>query len=385
MKDFRELAPCGGTFTLNIQTSASGHKIYQNGISQSSPKGAAISMIACDFYGNALKVVQLGWAPGQEDQIQPSKDHFITFLPSDTEMMFGHECPRCKGYWRSDGMPHLWPLTCPYCGLCSPTHFFLTNAHRHFLLELTNQLHEAINSDRDGDHDFRLDDVIQRVQDGESPPAYFYKEVSQQEKFKCSLCGGINDILGRFGYCSSCGYRNNIDCVANDLKVATAALASGGAPEAAIRNAVAAIEAAGRNYIGQLLRRVPMTRARRKNAEAIRFHDLDRFSKVLMEIFGVDVLKDIGKDDIAFATMMFHRRHVHEHLGSIADVKYIEKSGDKSVTIGQRIRENHENVKQFSRCILEITRNLQEGFHEILPVNETALKYLAPEKIAPSK
>ena len=44
----------------------------------------------------------------------------------------------------------------------------------------------------------------------EERPSFYVSEESQQHKFKCSACEEFNDILGRFGYCSLCGTRNDL-------------------------------------------------------------------------------------------------------------------------------------------------------------------------------
>ncbi|MGJ3260639.1 MAG: hypothetical protein ACFE0S_13660 [Rhodospirillales bacterium] len=234
MTDFKELAPCGGTFTLNVQTTDDGRRVFQTGISHSSPTGAAICAVVCDYGGNPLQIVLPTWQPDLADEIGESSGVFTTFLPSDTELRFGHECPRCKKYWRSEGMPHDWPLSCPYCRLIQPSHIFLTSAHRKFLEEIARQLNAAIESEDDGDFDFSLDEITQRIQEGEEPPSFYYREVSQQEQFNCSLCGSFNDILGRFGYCSSCGYRNNVEWVDKEVKRIKDNLDSGGVNRAGI-------------------------------------------------------------------------------------------------------------------------------------------------------
>ena len=41
-------------------------------------------------------------------------------------------------------------------------------------------------------------------------PPFYYAEESQQNQFLCEACGSFNDILGKFGYCSVCGTRNDL-------------------------------------------------------------------------------------------------------------------------------------------------------------------------------
>jgi hypothetical protein len=42
-------------------------------------------------------------------------------------------------------------------------------------------------------------------------PPFYYSEERQQKPFHCSACGGFNDILGKFGYCTVCGTRNDLE------------------------------------------------------------------------------------------------------------------------------------------------------------------------------
>ena len=43
--------------------------------------------------------------------------------------------------------------------------------------------------------------------------------------------------------------------------------------------------------------------------------------------FDIDILRGFDPSDVAFAKLMFHRRHVYEHNGGEADGKYIADSG----------------------------------------------------------
>ena len=39
----------------------------------------------------------------------------------------------------------------------------------------------------------------------------------------------------------------------------------------------------------------------------------------IKEIFGIDILEGLDPEDVAFAKLIFHRRHVYEHKGGEAD------------------------------------------------------------------
>src|SRR3546814_14197770 len=94
-------------------------------------------------------------------------------------------------------------------------------------------------SDADHNHDVVID--MDKVADavgleGEKHP-FYVSEQSQQHKFNCKACGEFNDILGRYGYCSRCGTRNDLaffEGVA--IPAIKDRLNSGALPEGCVRN-----------------------------------------------------------------------------------------------------------------------------------------------------
>ncbi len=79
-------------------------------------------------------------------------------------------------------------------------------------------------------------------------------------------------------------------------------------------------------------------------------------------------------DDVEFAELLFHRRHVYEHKGGEADEKYIQDSGDTSVRPKQLLHETVESAHRITGLVERMATNLHRGFHEILPPNEALIK-----------
>ena len=75
-------------------------------------------------------------------------------------------------------------------------------------------------------------------------------------------------------------------------------------------------------------------------------------------------------EDLKFLQMMFHRRHVFEHEGGVATLRYLNESGDNSIAEGTLIRESRENAHRLAGCIVRMATNFETGFHEIFPVAE---------------
>ncbi len=97
---------------------------------------------------------------------------------------FGHQCSQCRGYWRCNGSPSVYP----YCAAHGERHDFLSDAQRRYVQQYCEVLSEALNSAEDGDHIIDMDAVADAAgKDIEKPP-FYYAEESQQNKFTCGAC-----------------------------------------------------------------------------------------------------------------------------------------------------------------------------------------------------
>jgi hypothetical protein len=290
------------------------------------------------------------------------------FVASDSEGRFGHLCPACGEYWRSEGASARWTKTCPYCGFRASGHEFLSKAQRDYIERCCQLIDDAFSSDTDGEKSIDLDAAADAVTAEQKDPPKFYSEQAQQTTFTCTACGAWNDILGRFGFCSSCGTRN--DLAQLEALVASTRERANGAPDAdfasCVRDLVSAFDTMAQQYAEQLVAHVPITERRRAKLPK-RFHDLRRSAEALEQVFDISILEGVNPDSEQFAVMMFERRHVYEHKGGEADETYLEKSGDTSVRPKQIIRETRENVHHLATIIGRLGRNLHDGFHELIP------------------
>ena len=108
----------------------------------------------------------------------------------------------------------------------------------------------------------------------------YYTEESQQNHYTCTACGGSDDILGRYGYCSCCGTRNDLQELKReieDINAKTRERLNVNEPlEKAIPDAVGAFDRMARQYAKQLAKWVPMKQDRRASPEAALFHNLKK-------------------------------------------------------------------------------------------------------------
>jgi hypothetical protein len=145
---------------------------------------------------------------------------------------------------------------------------------------------------------------------------------------------------------------------------------AGGPYEACVRDSVAAFDSFVGQYVVQLARQVPLTASRKMRLENRRFHNLQMVAAELKEIFDMDILDGLSHEDVEFARLMFHRRHVYEHKGGEADEKYITDSGDASVRPKQALRETQESAHRIAGLVVKMAGNLHRSFHEILPCEQ---------------
>src|SRR5688572_2901426 len=100
-REFSEVGHCGGKLTVTVVTAPDGNKQYQLGYSNSSLHAAGFCCLVATFDGEPISFTAMGgWSS------EPNTANFrgiMVLLGSDKEGMYGHQCPRCKNYWRTDG------------------------------------------------------------------------------------------------------------------------------------------------------------------------------------------------------------------------------------------------------------------------------------------
>jgi hypothetical protein len=301
----------------------------------------------------------------------------VVFLSSDSEGEFGHNCPRCGGYWRSGP----WPNVCPYCAVQASGHDFLSHAQLRYVREYCQRLGTALGSAVDGDVVIDMDAVADAVGKEGEKPAFYVSEKSQQHKFTCEACDQFNDILGRFGYCSSCGTRNDLAIFRDTIVPAIRdRINAGTPPEDRVRDAVASFDTFLGQYGTQLAEHVPLSGRREARLLKQRYHDAEEVRETFARWFDIDIRSGLRDEDWDFVVRMFHRRHVYEHKGGEVDQKYLEESGDATVELKQHIRETQESAHRLLNALLRMARNVHDGFHQLFPPIEEPIKGFEEKK-----
>jgi hypothetical protein len=376
-EDFLEIGHSGGKITFTIRTDSEGHRGYQVSVSSSRPVPVVMIAVYAIPQGIPVASIALGGIGSPWDP-PPFPGCYPVMIQSDSQGQFGHHCPRCDGYWRSGP----WPRVCPYCDLHAEGYQFLSRAQLRFVKHYCDVLMDALERTDDGDVVIDMDEVADAAgKDAADRPAFFIAEESQQHKFKCRACEEFNDILGRFGYCSLCGTRNDLA----EFEEATIGairdrLNAGAPPQDSVRDAVAAFDSFVAQYAKQLAEHVPMTPRRKARLTKNSFHDLEEVRSTLRAWFDIDICNGMKEAEINRVKLMFFRRHIYEHNGGEVDQKYLDESGDTTVRLKQMIRETQEAAHALAGSLVKMARNLHAGFHELIEVEDGPIRALEEKK-----
>jgi len=360
-EEFREIAHSGGTITIRMLTRPEG-RAYSIEFRHCRPVASGFYSIHVIPPGIPIGTAVLGGLGSPHDP-GPVPGCFQVYIVSDSEGMFGQQCRDCNGYWRSRSPSKF----CAYCGRIGLPHEFLTDAQARYVQQYSAAFQDALSHQEDGEYVIDLDAVADAVGNEEKPP-FYYAEESQQNRFTCAECDSHEDILGKFGYCSVCGSRNDVPELEKTMNGIRERINKGGPYEDCVRDTVAAFDSLVSQYVKELVRKVSMTPARKNRLESARFHNLAAVTAELKGVFDINVMAGVSDEDEKFGALMFHRRHVYEHNGGEADAEYIERSGDSTIRLKQALRETQESAHRIVGLVM--AKNLNQGFHEIIPVEE---------------
>ena len=103
-----------------------------------------------------------------------------------------------------------------------------------------------------------------------------------------------------------------------------------------------------------------------KSARPNDFQIIYKGSKLFLEETGKGYDSWLNEDELSYMNLMFQKRHVMEHSGGFVDEQYIEKSGDNSYTVGQRLIIRETDAIN----LVKVIRKLSIGIESLLIVDD---------------
>lgn len=139
-------------------------------------------------------------APGLGQQpiyLQPS---ILTYVQSDSQGMWGRNCPSCRKYFRTT---HVFdPTHCPYCSAAEPGIRFVSQDQRVYIRACYDAFARA--------HLYKRNVSLDIGDITDAKLAWHYSEEKLQLHFVCETpkCGTQTDVLGEYAFCPRCGRSN---------------------------------------------------------------------------------------------------------------------------------------------------------------------------------
>jgi uncharacterized Zn finger protein (UPF0148 family) len=195
-----------------------------------------------------------------------------------------------------------------------------------------------------------------------------------EQKFACMACGCRYSSLGAAFFCPACGhnsaeqaYLQTVEAVRQSIaalpsiREAVQALAGPDAAENTVRqileNSLVRIVGAFQRCAEGLFDRAPAANniPRRKNV----FQSLGEGSALWRTATGKGYDDLLLASDMADLLRFFQQRHLLAHCEGIVDGDYLNRSGDRSYTAGQRLVIREESIRRALDLVVALTQKLE--------------------------
>ena len=345
MSEFEEIGHTGGRIEIKANSFTYKH---------SNPTPCTLHEILVLGDGTPIGYIPAG---GIGQTVNTPIGTFQVLLVSDREGFFGRICPTCKQYFRSQSLGP--SMHCPYCGHTGGFNAFFTANQ----LSFTRAVMEAyLSVTEEKEVTIDLDQIINNLPENKSNP-FVYSEERQQRRVKCK-CTNVYDILGEYGFCPYCKKRNSLQVFEDKFQKLEDRLGAGQAdPVDILKNCISDFEGFANDLRDQLLR-IPATKKRKTDLSNINFQNVLDANEKLKTWFELDFL-GVSDEDKIFLNRSFNRRHLFTHKSGVVDQVYLDRTGDTTVRLGQRLSVSLQDAQKVLGLAKVIGRKLFSGYESI--------------------
>jgi len=339
--------------------------------------------------------------PHNIKRVGPSKYQMNVKLPTDADGLTARECPS------SDCSPAYFKVKpgtgitseqvsayCPYCGRKGDPSDFHTKAQIEYAKDILareatdgieRELKSALGigpfgSRRIGDGLFSLEISLKP---GFKPPIRRPHEEVLRRDVVCSHCGHVHAVFGIATWCANCGTDIFLEHVGKEFEVVKLILADveNRAERLGARVAARDVENALEDTLSifeAVLRAMTKRRLlQSKPAEEVdqilnktianRYQNVTVAADLALKYLDVTLFESLTKDELAFLSNTFEKRHPITHNLGVVDRKYLERvqSGELE---GREIRVNAEEVVQAVELSMRVLANV---YSKVFPVAPT--------------
>lgn len=273
---------------------------------------------------------------------------------------------------------------CPQCGHEAKAEEWWTEEQREHAeavaqRHMETEFHRALQRSSRGSRrtfDAGLFQVSLKMQEAGHPPSTFVVplEAGQvlEQELQCGQCGARYAVLGTAFFCPCCGHNSaeelfdrtlqKIEVRLDSLALIRKGLEEAGMADQAEDTAQALVEAAicdsvmaFQHYVESLYVKVPGTGAPPRNA----FQRLDQGSELWHRATGTAYADILSALELEELRVLFQKRHVLAHRHGFVDPDYVDRSGDSTYRVGQRIVVTSADSRRLLQLVGALGRGLR--------------------------
>ena len=215
---------------------------------------------------------------------------------------------------------------------------------------------------------------------------------AMQLKFACEKCGCRYAAVGFAFFCPACGHESVVAQIGEMLDSESKAIESvpriiahltetsgedmaKGMARSIYENKMVDMVGLFQRFGECLFLSVPGVGSPSQNV----FQRLDEGSDLWNNKVGQSFESMLEPDEYKRLKMYFQRRHVLAHCYGVIDQKYLDKSGDRTYSVGQRLVVSSSDVKDICDLLFRLCKNMKNSVSSRLAAITPAIKLFAHE------
>lgn len=192
-------------------------------------------------------------------------------------------------------------------------------------------------------------------------------------KIKCENCGANFCVIGSAFFCPCCGFNSvertfedslnkvrvkldNIDIIRTSLESASGKDEAEITCRSLVESCLSDIIVAFQRLAEKIYLRIPNVTEPPFNV----FQRIDDGSKLWKKVCNQGYENWLNQKELMDLKLLFQKRHLLAHCEGIVDQRYIDKSGDNSYKVGQRIVIKVDDINDLLYLIEKITKELRK-------------------------
>jgi hypothetical protein len=318
---------------------------------------------------------------GRFDNVNSFPKSVSIKISNDEHGYLGRECPNkdCEGYFKirpsTSKRAAGTNLHCAYCGHSAQMDHFWTKAQIAFAKSMAFRMFtEAVHKDlKSFEFEHKPKGMLGigislKVNPSLPAPIRHYREEALETAVTCESCGLDYAVFGVFAFCPDCASHNslvilkgNIELIEKQLELAKSlsdkALSSH-LIEDALENCVSSFD----GFAREVAKLNASKASDPEKTKIMSFQNLERASRSLSALFGIDLKSGISAADWRSAQIAFMKRHLIAHKSGVVDQQYLNETGDPAELLGRRLQVSASDVQSLSKEILNLGIHFSKSF-----------------------